>query len=204
MRLDILPIGQFDENIYIVHHQDHVFIVDPGRHAKEIQKYIRENEVVDGIVLTHGHDDHTGAVDDLVDQYHCKVLIHQDDLFMVKEKGDAFTGGSTHPIQTEVETVNEGDYTLGIFPLHFIHTPGHTDGSMLVKFQDCLFTGDTLFKGTVGRTDLYAGDSAKMSESMRIISTLGPELKVYPGHGPSSTIANEKIQNPFLNGLYQL
>ena len=197
MKIDLLPIGQYEENTYVVHEDGLVFIVDPGRHAKEIKKYIKDEKVI-GIFLTHGHDDHTGAVDDLVDDYGCPVYLHPLDFSLVQLKGNAHNGGSTHPLTCPLLPLEEGELTLEDLSFKVIHTPGHTSGSVLIQYQKALFTGDTLFQGTIGRTDLFSGDWAEMRKSLEIIAHLDSDLRVLPGHGMTSTIAIEKQTNPFL------
>ena len=196
MKVDVLPIGQYEENIYVVHQKGRVLIIDPGRYAKRVAGMIAKNEIVDGIILTHGHYDHTGAADDLADLYGCPVYMNREDQFMIdpSQPHYGFDGAVYH----ETEDLPAGNINVGGFSLTVYHTPGHSAGSVCVRCGTYLFTGDTLFAGTIGRTDLPSGDESKMAESLRFLKTLPPELKVMPGHGAESTIGRELRVNPFL------
>lgn len=199
MKLDLLPIGLYEENIYVLHDNGHVLIVDPGKYPKEIMKCIDDNEIVDGICLTHGHEDHTGAVDDLVDQYHCKVYMNMNDFILVDPKY-AGSHGFDAPVYSEITPYTE-DMTIGSFKLHIINTPGHTAGGVCIKYRNLLFTGDTLFAGSIGRTDLFSSNEKDMIESLRVLSQLPRDLIVLPGHGPKTTIKQELDTNMFLSYL---
>lgn len=203
MKLDTLPIGLYGENIYILHEDGHVLIIDPGRFADEIEKHISSNEIVDGILLTHGHHDHTGAVDDLVDRYHCPVMIHEEDYLLATTPGNAYNGGNEEPVVSSIQTIKEGDMTVGHYPLEIIHTPGHTSGSILIRYKNNLFTGDTLFAGTIGRTDLFSGNDIQMRESLKTIASLSHDLNIYPGHDMPSTMAKERKHNLYLSYFCQ-
>lgn len=198
MKLDILPIGLYEENSYILHEDGHVLFIDPGRFAKELIAHVKEDEVVDGIVLTHGHEDHTGAVDDLVDHYGCKVYMHSNDLMLTNASLGVRKRGYEAPIFHEITPLTSGDMEIGTFHITVYETPGHTSGSCLIRYKQSLFTGDTLFKNSIGRTDLFGGNEMEMMQSLRFIQSLPNDLTVYPGHGPSSSIAKEKRTNPYL------
>jgi len=194
MKLDVLPIGLYQENIYILHDNNHVLIVDPGRYYKEIMKCIDDKEIVDGILLTHGHDDHTQATDDLYDVYHCPIYLHENDLVLVDKNANH---GYDAPIYSPINSY-EPHMTVGNFKLDIYHTPGHTSGSVCIRYRNLLFSGDTLFMSSIGRTDLYSGNEEEMMNSLRFLITLPHDLKVLPGHGPSTTIGQEIRCNPFL------
>lgn len=199
MKLDLLPIGLYEENIYILHENKHVLIVDPGKNAKAISQCIEKDEVVDGICLTHGHEDHTGAVDDLVDLYHCPVYMNLEDYILVDPKY-AGSHGFDAPVYSEIKPYEE-DMMIGTFKLHIIHTPGHTKGGVCIQYRNLLFTGDTLFAGSIGRTDLFSSNEAEMVESLRVLSKLPHDLIVLPGHGPKTTIKQELDTNMYLTYL---
>ncbi len=199
MKLDILPIGLYGENTYVLHENGHVLFIDPGRFAKEIIRYVKKDEVVDGIVLTHGHEDHTGAVDDLAEHYGCKVYMHPNDLILTDASKGVKKRGYEAPIYAPIEPLKDGQMKIGSFHLTIYETPGHTRGSCLIQYKQSLFTGDTLFQNSIGRTDLFTGDMMQMMQTLAFIKSLPNELVVYPGHGPASTIAKEKRMNPYLN-----
>lgn len=200
MKLDVLPIGLYQENIYVLHDHGHVLIVDPGAHADIIARCIGDDEKVDAIVLTHGHEDHTGAVDDLADRYHCPVYLHEDDFQLVDPHAPRGFAAYVTPVYTPVEKLQENT-DAGTFRLQVYHTPGHTEGSCCILFRNILFSGDTLFAGSCGRTDLFSGDEEKMRASLRFLKTLPKDLRVCPGHGPSTTIGQECAVNMFMQGL---
>ncbi len=197
MKLDILPIGLYEENIYILHDHKHVLIIDPGRYPKEIAGYIGADETVDAILLTHGHEDHTGAADDLAEKYGCDVYLHPDDEFLVRPDKRGMAGPFAAPVYTPTRPL-EGRMKIGSFDLTVHHTPGHTAGSVCIQYKANLFSGDTLFAGSIGRTDLYSGDDTAMMGSLAYLKTLPADLRVYPGHGPSTTIQRELMYNPYL------
>lgn len=199
MKLDCLPIGLYGENIYVLHDGNHVLIVDPGKYPKEIAKCISASESVDGIVLTHGHEDHTGAVDDLVDLYHCPVYMDMDDYDLVDPKSSRKHGFDA-PVYARI-TPLEGNTKVGHFTLDVMKTPGHTKGSVVIHYRNLLFTGDTLFAGSVGRTDLFGGSEEEMRNSLRKLKSLPQDWIVLPGHGARTTIKQEIATNMYMQFL---
>ena len=200
MKLDILPFGLYGENVYVLHDKKHVLIIDPGAKAKQISAMIGEDEVVDAILLTHGHEDHTLSVDDLVDIYHCPVYLHESDFVLVDPQDTRNIGSYVTPVYSPLHKL---DKVLDIGPFHMdvYHTPGHTEGSVCFRYKNMLFSGDTLFAGSCGRTDLFSGDESKMLASLQFLKTLPRDLTVYPGHGPGTTIGQEADTNFYMMGL---
>lgn len=196
MKLDILPIGQYEENVYVLHDNGHVLIIDPGRSAKTIASMIAQDETVDAVILTHGHADHTQAADDISEMYHCPVYMNREDYILVDP---SFAGkhGFDGPVYSEILDL-QAVMKIGVFDLQIHYTPGHTAGSVCVQYKNLLFSGDTLFAGSIGRTDLYSGDETQMAQSLEYLKKLPHDLKVLPGHGPSSTIGTEIKRNPFM------
>lgn len=196
MKVDVLPIGLYQENSYVLHDHDHVLFIDPGRYAKQIASCVSEKEIVDGILLTHGHEDHTQAADDLADMFACDVYMSLEDYFLV-DPSNAARHGYDAPVYHEIKDLR-GEMQIGSFHIEVIPTPGHTAGSVCIRYRSLLFTGDTLFAGDIGRTDLYSGDDDQMIASLFRIAKLDHSLSVLPGHGPASTIAQELKSNPYL------
>lgn len=197
MKIDILPIGQFEENSYVLHDHGHVLLIDPGRHPSLIMKQISKDEKVDAVVLTHGHCDHTGAADDVADAYDCPIYLHPQDWILTQK--NPYGRSYEQPIYRPLTELKEGKMTVGSFNLEIISIPGHTAGSVLIRYRNALFTGDTLFAGDIGRTDLFLGSEEQMIGSLHKIASMSENLTVYPGHGPQSTLQQEKKTNPYLS-----
>ncbi|MDI9517774.1 MAG: MBL fold metallo-hydrolase [Erysipelotrichaceae bacterium] len=189
-------VGLYGTNCYLLKENKEVIIIDPGKEANKIISNISKDEKVVGIILTHGHFDHIDAVDDLVDYYKCDVYMNFKDKEMLNHKLNS-AYGYFGKVKSEVKPLKENDFVLGSFKLEIISTPGHSDGSILIKYKNHLFTGDTLFKNSIGRTDLITGNNKKMYQSINLIKTLDPNLKVYPGHGEITTLKEELRYNPF-------
>ena len=198
MKTEILPIGLYEENVVILHDAKHVLVFDPGRYAKLIAERIGPDETVDAIILTHGHDDHTGAVDDLAERYECPVYIHPGDEQMIRTKGSAMTGGTMSPVYTETEPLQEGETIIGTFRLTVYHTPGHTPGSVCIRCRNVLISGDTLFAGSIGRMDFFGGSEEDMMRTLQNLWDLEDDLQVIPGHGQTTTIGHEKQVNYYM------
>lgn len=196
MKLDTLPIGLYGENIYVLHENGHVLIIDPGKNAKEIAKCISKDEIVDGIILTHGHEDHTQATDDLVDIYSCEVYMDLADYDLVDPRY-AGSHGFDAPVYTPVKPLLK-DMQIGSFHVEVTKTPGHTKGSCVIRYRNLLFTGDTLFAGSIGRTDLYGGNETEMMQSLMEFMDMPHDLIILPGHGSRSTIKQELATNMYL------
>lgn len=188
-------------NCYIVHDEEskETMVIDP---AGEAEKIIEMLDILEAklkyIYLTHCHGDHIGAVQELKEKYNCKVLIHRDDAEGLNDYKVNLTGyiGMGH-IELDVDSrVDDGDLIhLGNLELKVIHTPGHTKGgsSLFCEKEKCLFSGDTLFRGTWGRTDLPTSDrEAIMNSIIKKLLILPDETIVYPGHGKSTRIKDEK------------
>ena len=201
-----IPAGIYAVNCYIVFSEDSKsgIVVDPGGSADEIVKFVEDNNIdLKYIVLTHGHGDHIGGVKALKDKYDIPVLIHKEDEEMLKDanknlsKTMAFGAIEIIPDRT----LSNGDIIkFGELEATILHTPGHTKGGICLKIENYLISGDTLFKGSIGRTDLYGGDYETLISAIKTkLLVLDDEIVVLPGHGQSSTIKNERISNPFLN-----
>ncbi len=195
--------GIMDVNCYIIEHDGECYIVDPGFQPDVIQKYVKENNLKPlGILLTHGHFDHIGAVN----CFDVPVYIHKDEvpLFMNAEKN----GASTYDSDSEFDKAalklkhiaDKDSIPLGNKHITVFHTPGHTSGGVCYLFDNDLFSGDTLFYLAVGRYDFPTGNKDALLKSVRVlIDTLPPETAVHPGHDRSTTIGFEKENNPFLH-----
>lgn len=200
-----IPAGVYAVNCYLIFSENSNagIIVDPGGDADELIRKIEENNVdLKYIVLTHGHGDHIGAVKDIKEKYKVDVLIHKEDADMIE---DANKNLSINMAMGAIEikadkTLRSGDsIQFGELEAQVIHTPGHTKGGICLKIENNLVSGDTLFKGSIGRCDLYGGDYATLINSIRQkLLKLPDDTIVYPGHGAESTIGSEKKNNQYL------
>ena len=189
---DTLPLGAYQTNCYILKNDGKALVIDPGYEPETVLAHLRrENLALEAILLTHGHFDHVGAVKKLVAQTDCRVYIHPAEATMPT----MLTAGKLY----FTHTYGEGDILeLAGLSLRVLHTPGHTPGSVCLLCQDVLFSGDTLFAGSCGRTDLPGGSWATIRESLRRLAAIDGDFTVCPGHGEASTLSREKATNPYL------
>ena len=203
MKIIRIPIGTYQTNCYLVADEETkaAFIIDPAGDLEQIKNTIDEKSYdLKYIILTHGHGDHIGAVEGLKEAYDAVLLIHEEDAEMLRDHQLNLTFRMGEKIEIEADqTFRDGETLMvGSLELKFIHTPGHSKGSSCILVEDALFSGDTLFFNSIGRTDLYGGDGRKIIESIKNkLLILPEETKVYPGHGQSTTIKNELKKNPF-------
>lgn len=171
MKIDIVSVGQLQANCYILTYNDDVIIIDPGAEAEKIDKCIKGNVVA--ILLTHHHFDHIGALSYFKNKYQCDIY----DYYNLKE----------------------GNQKISSFDLEIIYTKGHTDDSITYYFyrDNIMFTGDFLFKDTIGRTDLESGNINDMIDSLNKIKKYDGNIKLYPGHGDMTTLDSEISNNLF-------
>lgn len=193
MTVHTLPLGDYQTNCYIVTgSENRCVIIDPGYAPQTVLDFLANHGLTcEAILLTHGHFDHVGAVNPLVAELDCPVFLCADDLSMPP----VFTAGPLY----YTDLYSEGSaLDLAGLTIRVIHTPGHTPGSVCLLAENALFSGDTLFSGSCGRTDLPGGDWATIRASLHRLSQMDGALKVYPGHGESTTLALEKQYNPYL------
>ena len=180
-------------------------IIDPGDEGERIAREAQAFGIRPGaVLLTHGHIDHTNAADLLREQFGAKVYCHRLDAPMVRgEDGESLFGLERVPCEIDREVEDGEVIRIGESEFKVLHTPGHTQGSVCYILDGLVFSGDTLFMGSIGRTDLPGGSDYQMTESLqKKIAALDGKMIVYPGHGPATTIAHEKRTNPFLGALW--
>lgn len=198
MKVSVMQVGPIGTNCYFLQDEESglMAIIDPGDDWERILRQVKKAEgEVKYILLTHGHYDHTTAVPDLVKALPgVQVYIHQADA-----NG---AGSQLFPLAAQVKDLNnydEGDtLSLGSLTIEVLHTPGHSKGSVTLKVGDVLFTGDTLFCGSCGRTDLRGGSYEEIMASLKRLGELEGDFHVCPGHDRTSTLERERKYNPFL------
>ncbi|MBF8982122.1 MBL fold metallo-hydrolase [Lutibacter sp. B2] len=206
MIIERIPAGIYATNCYVLTCEDtkKTAIVDPAGNADEILEYIKKNNLeASFMILTHAHGDHIGAVCEIKEELNIPVFVHKEDRGMLNDANRNLSSLMSGPsIAIVADKLLEDGHilNLGNLKLHIIHTPGHTRGGICIKVEDVLFTGDTLFANSIGRTDLEGGSFDQIIDSIKKkILTYEDPIKVLPGHGPASEIGIERAKNPFLN-----
>jgi len=211
MIIQMFTVGKLFTNCYIVACQEtkEAIIIDPGfdsaSEAEKIFKFINVNALKPKyIVNTHGHPDHICGNGTVKKQFQTPILIHEKDAFMLGIFGKIiakfFGFNSSSPSADTL--IKDGDQiNFGKTALKVMHTPGHSPGSISLIGENEVFTGDTLFAGSIGRTDLPQSSESDMKESLKKLANLPNSFRVYPGHGPTTTIGEEKQSNPFLSWI---
>lgn len=197
MLVDHIRVGLYKTNCYLIKTNDHLLMIDPGARAERILTLV-ENDTIDGILLTHGHLDHIGAVDAIVKAKHCPVYCSYSDLELLSDPKLNCSNQNNIRVNSKVIGIDEGEYQIGAFKVQVYATPGHTHGSLVFLIDDKLFTGDTLFKESVGRTDLPTGSDREMRTSLKLFKNFNPDTIIYPGHEEISTIGHELKYNPYM------
>ena len=189
---ETFPLGDYQTNCYLVRQagQTQCVLIDPGYAADFLLDTLNAKELeLSAIALTHGHFDHVGAVRDLAAETGCRVYLSGDELSLPP----VITAGRL--CYTDLYTDR---FTAAGIPFTVLKTPGHTPGSVCLRTGSLLFSGDTLFAGSCGRTDLPGGNPADMRASLKLLAAIPENLTVYPGHGEATTLDAEKRYNPYL------
>jgi len=203
---DVIVVGPLQVNCYILGNggAGEAMVIDPGGNADAIFRRLSKMKLnLAYIVNTHAHVDHVGGIRELKDMTGAEFIIHPEeepDLLSAARRALAFGFSIDKPPKPD-RFVEEGDtITLGEgLNIHVLHTPGHSPGGISLLVDDMVFVGDTLFAGSVGRWDLPGGSYELLIQSIkRKLLTLGDNVKVYPGHGPSTTVGDERNYNPFV------
>ena len=207
MKIIAMGVGNLGTNCYIVYSEKtkEAIVIDPGGDAGRILAAVKGHDlIVRHIVNTHGHADHVLANMKLKEATEADILIHKNDAAMLTSAQlnlSMFIGGSAVCGPADRELTDGEKLTVGDMTFQVIHTPGHTPGgiSLYCDSDNVLFSGDTLFAESIGRTDFPGGSHRQLIESIRNkLMVLDDSVKVYPGHGPETTIGWERRMNPFI------
>lgn len=206
MKIKNLILGPLAVNCYIAQLEKINIIIDPGAEAGNIIYYLdSQNLIPDFIINTHGHFDHIGAVPDLIKKYKLPFYIDSADEKLIinpDKNGSSFFGENNLSLKT-YNLINAKDRQyFSENGIDIIRTPGHSPGSITIRIGDCLFTGDLLFKESIGRTDLAGGDIAQIKDSLLKIKNMDRDYLIYPGHGPATTLKYEIGSNYYLGNSF--
>lgn len=204
MFLQKIDAGIYGVNCYILADDKNMMaaVIDPGGDADKISAIIEENDLtLKYIILTHGHADHIAAVIELKNKYKSEIIIHAMDSELIKDSSLNYSvqmGMDAVGFEADILIHDNDKIEIGEIVLNVVHTPGHTKGSICLTTDDIMFTGDTLFAGSMGRTDLHGGSEDQMKKSLRKLKNLENDYTILPGHGPASKLSKEKLTNPYL------
>jgi len=196
MEIKTIKVGILQTNCYIVSKDNKALIIDPGAKAERILAALGDLTVI-AILLTHGHFDHIGAINDLRNHFNCPIYLSEDDVPLLRDPQLNYSFPKRFIL--DVKTLPyPNKLVLADFQIEILETPGHTNGSVCLIIDEAMFSGDTLFMQSVGRTDLKTGNPTKMKQSLRKISALDHNYRVYPGHDDPTTLNEEKQHNIYL------
>lgn len=198
-----LPLGALQTNCYILEGEDKKAVVIDPASSSEVLMFLNSKELTLGsIILTHGHFDHFAGVAELVRRTACEVIGARLDEEMFRSAAKSWADFMPYipfePVSLDRSFADGDEFTACGITFRAMGTPGHTAGCCLLFCEDVIFAGDTLFNGSIGRTDGYSASGAEMQRSLRKISEIQGDYTVYSGHGSSTTLSFEKKYNPFL------
>ncbi|MFI3329990.1 MAG: MBL fold metallo-hydrolase [bacterium] len=197
-----ITTGKFQTNTYLLTNKDDCIVIDPGYNISEYLPKIKAKNVV-AVLLTHCHCDHV----DGIGNFDCPIYIHQDDFDSFKNENSLYDLLGDTPSfdydKLNIKTFEDKEIlNISKFNIEAIHTPGHTKGSTCFLYKDMLFSGDTLFKNSIGRTDFPSGNHALILNSInKLANGLDGKIKVFPGHGDETTIKEERRNNIFIKTI---
>ncbi len=192
MEMQVLALGAYQTNCYLLWQADRndCIVIDPGYEPARILQAVEEkNKQIAAILLTHGHFDHVGGVRALAAETGCRVYLHEKELSLP----EGMTDGPLYYTDLYGAAVEEAGLRLKV-----METPGHTPGSVCLRIDDIIISGDTLFAGSCGRTDFPGGSWTEIYQSLKKLAALEGNFRVYPGHGGATTLEEERKYNPYM------
>ena len=209
MHVQCIPVGAIQANCYLVTQGDSALVVDPGDRSEHLDLALSPwFDKIEYILITHRHADHLMAVAWLQDKTHAKTVIHPDDAEGLSDPNVSLSSSMgvfafpQQPIEADITAAEGAAFSCGAMRIHVLHTPGHSAGGVCYQIsadgETVLFTGDTLFAGEVGRTDLPSGDYRALMRSVARLAALPGDCPIYPGHGPATTLEKERRGNPYM------
>lgn len=196
MDIKTVKVGILQTNCYVLSKNGKAIIIDPGAKAERILATVGDDKV-SAILLTHAHFDHIGAINDLMTHFKCPIYLSEEDEPLMKDPQLNYSFPKRFVV--EVKTLPYPKVLdIGDFSFEVLETPGHTEGSVCLFIEDYMFSGDTLFMQSVGRTDLRTSNPTKMKQSLRLIKAIDKDYIVYPGHDETTSLKQEKLTNIYL------
>ncbi len=205
IKTEFILSGEFQENCYIVYDDTSkkAIIIDPGQDGKKVIDKIEKLKLKPELLInTHGHFDHTFSDDIIRQKYNIPLAIHKDDTDMLSDAGKNFSTIIGEPViinKAEIIIEKEEIKETSFCKYSVIHTPGHSKGSVCILINNVLFAGDTVFKNSIGRTDLYGGNYDELISSLEKIKKLPADTIICSGHGPFTTLKDELKNNMYFN-----
>lgn len=204
MKIDRLVVGPLAANCYIIRLDSLDLVIDPGAEPDVIISHFESGGYKpDMIINTHGHFDHMGAAPEIIERYNIPFYIDPDEKEIITDpvKNGSSIFGENNLSLTTYKLIDGSDIeSFRKNGIEIIKTPGHSPGCIVIKIEEYLFTGDLLFRGSIGRTDLPGGNIHDMKESLLKIKNMENGYKVYPGHGPETDLEYEKDNNYYFTG----
>lgn len=200
MEIKCINFGGMGANCYLVETQDVRIVIDPFQIDNRIEEFL-SSEKPKFVFLTHCHFDHILGAEEIREKCGAKIAIGEHDAIGLTDPYFSLSemvGFNQKPFSADILFENGQVFEVGTTKIKVIHTPGHTAGSVCYFLEDIIFTGDTLFEGTIGRTDFPTGDFAVINKSLKMLKDLKEDYKIYSGHGLSTTLSREKLTNPYL------
>lgn len=208
LKLKLFSPPSFAANCYILKDEESgdALVVDPGLYNNRLEAMLKEIGIKElrYILLTHGHFDHIIGVSELKENFGGKVVIHKADeacLYDEEQSLACYFGEAQHEDEADILVSDGDEIAFGKYKIKVMHTPGHTEGCVCYLIENMMFSGDTLFKSSIGRTDFPSSDIRKMKDSLKRLISIESDYDVYPGHEGATTLSREKKYNPCLKGL---